>query len=59
MKNLSLIFIAFLLIQFTSLAQEGWFWQNPFPTGSNLYSVDFVNEFIGIVVGSEGGHFKN
>jgi len=44
MKNLSTLFIAFLFLQFTSLAQQGWFWQNPLPQDNNLNSVDFVNE---------------
>ena len=44
MKNLSLLFIAFLLLQLNTLAQEGWFWQNPSPQGNHLEAVDFVDE---------------
>ena len=47
MRNIFLIFIALALLQFTSLAQEGWFWQNPIPTGNFLHSVDFVDEYTG------------
>ena len=55
MKNLFLLFIAFLFIQYTSLAQEGWFWQNPLPQGNSLWSVVFFTEVnTGTVVGTEG-----
>jgi photosystem II stability/assembly factor-like uncharacterized protein len=46
MKNLSLLFFVFLLIQFASLAQEGWFQQNS-GTSESLGHVDFVNENVG------------
>ena len=52
MKNLSLFFIALILLQPITLAQEGWFWQNPLPQGNFLYSVDFVSELTGWAVGS-------
>ena len=38
-KNSSLLFIAFLLIQLNTLAQDGWFWQNPLPQGNELRDV--------------------
>jgi len=51
MKNIALLFTAFVLIQFTTLAQQGWFWQNPLPQNNTLRSVDFVNELTGWAVG--------
>ncbi|MCW8813865.1 MAG: YCF48-related protein [Ignavibacteriaceae bacterium] len=58
MKNLSLLFIAFLFLQFTTLAQEGWFWQNPSPQGHNLESVYFINELTGWAAGGYGTIIK-
>ena len=52
MKNLFFLFIAFVLIQFTTPAQQGWFYQSPDPTFENLNSVFFVNNNIGWAVGS-------
>jgi len=52
-KNLSLLYIAFLLLQFTTLAQEGWIEQT-FDTTLNFSSAHFVNENIGWIVGWEG-----
>jgi len=54
MKNLFILFIAFLLLQFNTLAQEGWFMQNPVPPGMPYEAVDFVNELTGWAVGSRG-----
>jgi hypothetical protein len=54
MKNQSIFFIAFLLLQFSSFAQEGWFLQHPYPTTSDLYSVDFIDELVGTSVGNNG-----
>ena len=54
MKSLSFLFVVILFIHFTSLAQQGWFLQNPYPTASDLYSVDYINELIAIAVGSDG-----
>jgi len=53
MKNLSLLFIAFLLLQFTTLAQEGWFEQTS-GTTHNLNSVYFVDNNTGWAVGDSG-----
>jgi len=54
MKN-SLAAIVFVLsFQVIVNAQSGWFWQNPLPTGSNLWSVYFVNELTGWAVGGYG-----
>ena len=58
MKNLSLLFIAFLLLQFTTLAQQGWFWQNPIPQGNVLNSVKFTNSTTGWAVGGSGTILK-
>ena len=58
MKNLSILFIAFLFLQLTTLAQEDWFWQNPLPQGNRLWSVDFVNELTGWTVGNVGTILK-
>ena len=44
MKNLSLLFIAFLFLQFTLLAQEGWFWQNPLPQGKILNDIHVIDK---------------
>jgi len=54
MKNIALLFIAFLLFQPTMLAQQGWFWQSPLPTGYTLHSIDFVNATTGWAVGGMG-----
>lgn len=53
MKNLALLFIAFLFLQITSLGQYGWFEQAS-GTTANLNSVFFVNNNIGWAVGEEG-----
>jgi len=53
MKNLFLLFIAILLLQFNSLAQSGWVQQTS-GTTENLNSVFFVNENVGWAVGENG-----
>jgi len=53
MKNLSLLFIAFLLLQFNTLAQEGWFEQTS-GTTEVLRSVNFTDALTGTAVGEEG-----
>ena len=53
MKNLSLLYIAFLLLQFTTLAQSGWVQQTS-GTTENLISVYFINENVGWAVGENG-----
>jgi len=53
MKILSLLFIAVLLLQYNTLAQEGWFEQSS-STTVNLNSVFFVNSNVGWVVGDAG-----
>src|SRR5712692_5127368 len=37
-----------------SLAQSGWFWQNPLPQGNALYAVSFVDANTGTAVGARG-----
>ena len=53
MKKLFLLFIAFLFLQFTSLAQDGWFQQTS-GTIHNLNSVYFVDINTGWAVGDSG-----
>ena len=57
MKKISLLFIAFLLLQFTTLAQSGWVQQTS-GTQANLSSVFFVNNDVGWVVCDEGTILK-
>jgi len=58
MRNLYLICVALILIQFTTLAQEGWFLQNPLPQGNTLYSVYFTDSNTGWAVGDFGAILK-
>ena len=53
MKNLSLLFMTFLFLQYTLFAQNGWFQQTS-GTTTNLLSVHFVDENIGWAVGENG-----
>jgi len=53
MKNLFLLFIAFLLLQFNTLAQEGWFEQTS-GTTEHLNSIHFIDNNTGWAVGTEG-----
>jgi hypothetical protein len=57
MKSLALIFISFLLLQVTSLAQQGWFEQTSGTTEA-LLSVTFVDNLTGWVVGGRGTILK-
>jgi photosystem II stability/assembly factor-like uncharacterized protein len=50
MKKLSSLFLVFLFIQLTTVAQEGWFNQTS-GTSSPLYSVYFVNQNYGWITG--------
>jgi photosystem II stability/assembly factor-like uncharacterized protein len=54
MKKIQCLIISLLLLQFSTFAQEGWFWQNPLPTGNSLKAVNFVNENVGWAVGDFG-----
>ena len=52
MKNLSFLFIVLLLLQFTSPAQQGWFWQNPLPQGNLLNDIYVFDENTANAVGN-------
>ena len=54
MNKINLLFIVFFLLNFTMLAQQGWFEQNHLPTVITLYDVDFVNATNGWAVGVYG-----
>jgi photosystem II stability/assembly factor-like uncharacterized protein len=56
MRNISLLFFAFLLLQLNSLAQEGWI-EETFDTTHYLYSVHFVDKNIGWIAGSDSDGF--
>jgi len=58
MRNASILFIAILLLQLNTLAQDGWYWQNPYPQGHSLESVYFVNELTGWAAGGYGTIIK-
>jgi photosystem II stability/assembly factor-like uncharacterized protein len=51
MKKCLLLFGAILLVQLTSLAQQGWFWQNPLPQGNPLEDIYVFDENTAIAVG--------
>ena len=57
MKNLSLLFIAFLLLQLNTFAQDGWFEQTS-GTTTKLNSVYFVDDNNGFIVGDNGTFLK-
>ena len=52
MRTLSLLFIAFLLLNFISLAQEGWYEQTS-GTSNHLHSVYFIDADNGWAVGGK------
>jgi photosystem II stability/assembly factor-like uncharacterized protein len=58
MKNSSLFFITFLLLQPKIFSQEGWYWQNPLPQGNTLYSSFFIDSDHGTAVGEFGTIIK-
>jgi photosystem II stability/assembly factor-like uncharacterized protein len=47
-----------LLISLPINAQEGWFWQNPLPTGNSLNEICFIDIDIGWAVGAGGTILK-
>jgi len=53
MKKILIIITAFIFHQST-MAQGGWFWQNPLPQGNTLNSVCFVSATTGWTVGGYG-----
>jgi len=56
MKNLFIFFISFLLLQFTTLAQEGWIKQNS-GTSFHLNSICFVNDTTGWIAGAKENNY--
>jgi photosystem II stability/assembly factor-like uncharacterized protein len=54
MINHSLLFITFLLLQINTPAQQGWYWQNPYPQPNELHDVCFPNTDNGWAVGNLG-----
>lgn len=57
MKNLPLIIISFLLLQINLAAQSGWYQQTS-GTIENLYSVYFIDNDNGFIVGNYGTFLK-
>ena len=57
MQTLKISLLVFIL-SVTISAQEGWFWQNPYPTGNNLQSLHFIDNQTGWIVGAYGTIFK-
>ena len=53
MKIIFALFIAVFLFQFTSFAQEGWFWQNPLPQGNDIYDICVIDENHAVAVGNK------
>jgi len=47
-----------LFLSTVSLAQDGWFFQNPYPQGNTLYDVFIFDENTAIAVGNEGTIIK-
>ncbi|MBK7500352.1 MAG: hypothetical protein IPI19_15030 [Ignavibacteriales bacterium] len=52
MKKIVFVFAFLLTISFQINAQ--WFWQNPYPTGNNLWKVCFADTNFGTAVGFNG-----
>ncbi len=62
MKNffISILILLSLIISLNnSIAQSGWFWQNPLPQGNNLSAVKFNDNYTGWAVGSKGTILKS
>ena len=57
MKKLYLLFFMLLLVT-KVYPQDGWFWQNPLPTGNALNDVYFVDGSTGWAVGAYGTIIK-
>ena len=52
-KFFLLIILNFSLFIFNCFAQSGWYWQNPYPQGNEIYSINFVSDE-GWAVGGAG-----
>ena len=50
--------LSLFLLSLSINAQQGWFWQNPLPTGNDLFSVHFIDSQIGWAVGWYGTIIK-
>jgi len=62
MKKISIfvlmLFVVFFLFSNKIIAQTGWFWQNPLPTGQTLKDVHVLDENTTIAVGGAGTIIK-
>ncbi len=58
MKRILLILFLFSSSISLVYSQSGWFQQSPLPTGSNLYSIKFVNSTTGFIAGASGTILK-
>ncbi|NIW70633.1 hypothetical protein GWN15_17380, partial [candidate division KSB1 bacterium] len=54
MSMLYVFLVASLCLMDISVAQTGWFWQNPLPQGNDLRDVSFIDANTGIAVGIYG-----
>lgn len=54
-----IILVLFLLIFKLSLAQTGWFYQNPYPTSASVKSVKYLNANTIYAAGSYGSFLKS
>ena len=53
MRRYYLISIIFFSLT-SQIFPQGWFWQNPLPTGNDLLNVNFISSTVGWAVGSYG-----
>jgi len=54
MKKLCICIFSILLMSFSTNAQPGWFWQNPYPTNEYINAVFFISAAEGWAVGNNG-----
>ncbi|MCH8300131.1 MAG: T9SS type A sorting domain-containing protein [Candidatus Marinimicrobia bacterium] len=56
MRRIIYIFIILLAVlpKSQSIAQTGWFWQNPYPTGGGLGTIEFVSSTEGWIAAERG-----
>jgi len=60
MKNIIILSILFFIFFIpNSLAQSGWFWQNPLPQGNDLIDINVLNQNEAIAVGITGTIIKS
>ena len=52
------LFVTFIQLSNKMMAQSGWFWQNPLPTGQTLKDVYVFDEHTSIAVGEAGTIIK-